>query len=203
STSRSEHRDALATLDALTRINERAPASRARLASLATTYRERGDELIAFTLSLWVAHADAASGRAAAARRGVAAACAVGAERQFRVGTSWWAPELAAVAREYAPPELSEYAESLVMIGAAATSAARPTVVLARDGDVTIAGAAFDAGGWREGRSGSGVLRRYFRVVLSAYPAALARDELADLLWPESEGDRAIRNLYDATKDLR
>jgi DNA-binding SARP family transcriptional activator len=47
------------------------------------------------------------------------------------------------------------------------------------------------------------VLRRYFRALLSAHPAALARDELADLLWPESEGDKAVRNLYDATKDLR
>ena len=47
------------------------------------------------------------------------------------------------------------------------------------------------------------MLRRYFRALLSAYPAALARDELADLLWPESEGDKAVRNLYDATKDLR
>jgi len=47
------------------------------------------------------------------------------------------------------------------------------------------------------------VLRRYFRALLSAYPAALGRDELADLLWPESEGDKAVRNLYGATKDLR
>ena len=76
-------------------------------------------------------------------------------------------------------------------------------VVVSRDGSITIDGRRLDESSWRSGRTGSGVLRRYFRALLSAYPAALGRDELADLLWPESEGDKAVRNLYGATKDLR
>jgi pimeloyl-ACP methyl ester carboxylesterase len=87
--------------------------------------------------------------------------------------------------------------------GEASRGAERPSVLITRDGVVIIAGREFAESDWREGKSGSGVLRRFFRVLLSAYPARLGRDELADLLWPESEGDKAIRNLYDATKDLR
>jgi DNA-binding SARP family transcriptional activator len=68
---------------------------------------------------------------------------------------------------------------------------------------VSVDGEPLDESAWRVGRSGSGVLRRYFRALLSAYPAALLRDGLADLLWPQSEGDKAVRNLYASTKDLR
>jgi DNA-binding SARP family transcriptional activator len=38
---------------------------------------------------------------------------------------------------------------------------------------------------------------------VEAHPRGISRDELADRLWPESEGDKAVRNLYAATKDLR
>jgi DNA-binding SARP family transcriptional activator len=31
----------------------------------------------------------------------------------------------------------------------------------------------------------------------------VARDDLADQLWPDSEGDKAVRNLYATMKDLR
>lgn len=202
-TPRSEYRDAIATLNALLHLGDRAATSRAVLQKLAAAYLERDDALVTFTLQLWVAHADARAGRTGAARRAVAQACALGAERGFRLGTSWWAPELALVAREHAPPELTEYAETLVATGDAAAPDQRPAVTITREGIVSVGDHALQDADWREGRSGSGVLRRFFRVLLSAHPARLARDELADLLWPESEGDKAVRNLYDATKDLR
>jgi len=107
------------------------------------------------------------------------------------------------VARDLAPAELSEFAERLIAHGETSSAAEHATVAVGRDGTVMVGGRELDDSAWREGRSGSGVLRRYFRVLLSAYPARLGRDELADLLWPESEGDKAVRNLYDATKDLR
>lgn len=202
-TPRTEHRDAIATLDALVHLNDRPTTSRGVLARLADSYAKHGDDLTSFTLRLWVAYADAQSGRVAAARRAVMRACALGAERGFRLGTSWWAPELAAIAREHATPELAEFAERLLSAGGPASETDPPDVSMTREGAVAVAGRTFEDADWREGRSGSGVLRRYFRVLLSAYPARLERDEIADLLWPESEGDKAVRNLYDATKDLR
>ena len=202
-TPRSEHREAIATLDALIALDDQPAASRGTLGKLVTRYERRGDALSAFTLALWVALIDARTGRAAAARRGVSRACASGKERGFRLGTSWWAPELASLARELAPPESSEFAHQLIAVGEGTQGDARPDVAISRDAAVSVGGRALDDAAWREGRSGSGVLRRYFRVLLSAYPAQLDRDELADLLWPESEGDKAVRNLYDATKDLR
>ena len=200
---RTEHREAIATLSALIRLPDRLAASRAQLSALAAAYRKRDDALTDFTLTLWVAHADAASGRLAAARRNVARACGLGSERGFRLGTSWWSSEVVTVAREHAPAEFADFADRLLVAPSTPRPGPERHVVVSRDGTVTVDGQPLDESTWRQGRSGSGVLRRYFRALLSAYPAALARDELADLLWPESEGDKAVRNLYDATKDLR
>jgi two-component SAPR family response regulator len=119
------------------------------------------------------------------------------------VSTSWWAPEIVAVAQEHAPAELADVAERLLAAPGSARAAPQRVTLVSRDGAVTVDGRPLEDAAWRQGRSGSGVLRRYFRALVSAYPASLARDELADLLWPESEGDKAVRNLYDATKDLR
>ena len=47
------------------------------------------------------------------------------------------------------------------------------------------------------------MLRRLFALLAEAHPQLISRDELTDALWPESEGDKAVRNLYAATKDLR
>jgi hypothetical protein len=197
------YRDALATLNALIHLEDRRASSRAELAALTAIYRGRGDALTEFTLTLWLAHADAAGGRAAAVRRNVQRACALGSARGFRLGTNWWSEELVTVAREHATPEHAAFVERLFAAPVASRAAPDRAVVVSRDGSVTIDGLALDAASWRIGRSGSGVLLRYFRALLSAYPAALSRDALADLLWPQSEGDKAIRNLYAATKDLR
>jgi hypothetical protein len=197
------YRDAVAALSAIVDLEERRASARAKLSSLAATYRDRGDALMDFTLTLWVAHADAAGGRVAAARKNVARACAIGSERGFRASTNWWASELVVVAREHAPAEFAAFVDRLIAPPATPSSSQDREVVVSRDGGVSLNKPLLDASLWRVGRSGSGVLRRYFRALLSAYPAALLRDELADLLWPDSEGDKAIRNLYAATQDLR
>lgn len=197
-----DQREPVATVSALSRLSAHPSPARDELARLAEIYAGRGDALIEFVLRLWTAHADVVAGRMQRARAEVARACALGTEGGFRLSTSWWAPEVVTVARELAPLQYADFAERLLP-AAAAVSTSRPAVELSRTGDVTIDGRALGDGLWRRGRSGSGVLRRYFRALLSAHPAPLARDELADLLWPESEGDKAIRNLYDATKDLR
>ena len=197
------YRDAVAALSAILDLDERRSSSRAELSALAAGYRERGDALTEFTLTLWVAHADAVGGRIAAARKNVARACTLGAARGFRVSTNWWASELVTVAREHAPAEFGAFVERLIAPTSTPSQSQARAVVVSRDGSITIDGQMLDESSWRSGRSGSGVLRRYYRALLSAYPAALGRDELADLLWPESEGDKAVRNLYGATKDLR
>jgi tetratricopeptide (TPR) repeat protein len=199
----SGYRDAVAALSAILELDERRSSSRAELSALVTAYRGRGDALTEFTLTLWVAHADATGGRIAAARKNVTRACTLGAARGFRMSTNWWASELVTVAREHAPAEFGAFVDRLIAPPGTPSQSPAREIVVSRDGNVTIDGRTLDESSWRSGRSGSGVLRRYFRALLSAYPAALGRDELADLLWPDSEGDKAVRNLYGATKDLR
>ncbi len=116
--------------------------------------------------------------------------------------TSWWHPELVQVARTVAEADDRSWAESL-MVAAAHSVARAPRVQLRRDGSVVVDGVARPQDIWREGRTGSGVLRRYFQLLLERRERGWQRDELADALWPESEGDRAIRNLHAATYDLR
>lgn len=197
------YRDAITTLRSILRLDTRRASARAELVKLASVYRERGDALTDFTLTLWVAYADAAAGRASAARTHVARACALGAERGFRSGTSWWSPDLVLVAMKHAAPAFADFVDRLVSPAGPSRTTRERSVHIARDGAVSIAGAPLAENTWRAGRSGSGVLRRFFRALLSAQPAPLSRNELADLLWPESEGDKAVRNLYTATKDLR
>jgi hypothetical protein len=76
-------------------------------------------------------------------------------------------------------------------------------VEIYHDGSVILGGADMAPNVWREGRTGSRVLGRLFRALVAAYPASLTREALCDALWPESDGDRALRNLYAATNDLR
>jgi hypothetical protein len=197
------YREAVATLRALIDLEgKRSASARAAIAKTAASSRSRGDELTAFGLTLWLAHADAAAGRVEAARRNVTKACEIGLARGFRVATNWWAGELARTARQHAPAEFGEYVERLVSPPSGAPDT-EPEISIARHGTIVMNGAPLDEAMWRSGRTGSGVLQRFFRTLVAAYPAALGRDELADLLWPESEGDKAVRNLYGATNDLR
>lgn len=198
------YREAVSTLRAIADLGgPRAAAARRDLGHVADAYLARGDELTAFALLLWEAHADAKAGRVAAARRGVARACELGSVRGFRVATNWWTGEIVDTARTHVSAEFGEYVETLVAPPPVAGTPQARKVVISADGAITVDGSAFDPLNWRSGRTGAGVLQRYFRALVAAHPAALARDEIADLLWPDSEGDKAVRNLYAATNDLR
>lgn len=177
--------------------------ARGLLRGAAKALASRGDELGQFAMLFWLAIAEERAGRQVAARRAVSAACALGLRRGYVLSPNWWAPETVAAASRLAAREHLEYAAGLHRPPDAPAGAAEVGVRIARDGAVTVGGDVLAPERWRVGRSGSGVLRRLFASLVAAHPAGLHRDELADLLWPESEGDKAVRNLYAATDDLR
>src|SRR5207244_90264 len=52
-------------------------------------------------------------------------------------------------------------------------------------------------------KGAKGAARAACARLVAAHPRAVSRDELTDTLWPDSDGDKAVRNLYGAVKDLR
>lgn len=177
--------------------------ARQALDRLVRVYREKNDALTAFVLQLWSAHLDHELGRDRAARRSVAEACEIGIRRGFSLSPNWWAPEIVVTARALAPATGAEYAASLhLATGGSAPSASFPSIILAPT-EIAVDRTLFPDDQWREGKSGRNVLQRFFRLVLEAGPRGAERDALAFGLWPESDGDVAVRNLYWATRDLR
>ena len=176
--------------------------ARRLFADAAARFRARGDHLGEFAMLLWQALAEERAGRAAAARRLAAAACALGSERGYVLSPNWWAPEIVAAATRLAAGAELEYAARLHRPPDRTARVRAARVSLSADA-IRVDGAALPPERWRVGRSGSGVLRRLFAALVAAHPAGVQRDQLADLLWPESEGDKAVRNLYAATDDLR
>lgn len=174
------------------------------LRRLAALNRARADDLSAFACLLWLGVVQEQGGQRTAAARSVNEALASGLERAFRLSPNWWSAELLSVARRLATNELREYAGQLVEPATQATHPpSQSRVDVARDGSLHIDGVEVPAERWRVGRTGSRVLRRLFVALVAAYPSALTRDELTDFMWPESEGDSAVANLYAATNDLR
>jgi hypothetical protein len=178
-------------------------AARRTLLALSRTYREKDDQLDRFAVLLWLATVDRASGRDDAARRNANEACLVGRTHGFRVATNFWGPELATTARAYASEEDAGYAAALVTLEQAGGPKPKRPVVIRHDGTITIAGRPMPVDTWRQGGTGRRKLRLLFDTLRDAYPSSIDRDRLTDLLWPDSEGDRAIGNLYAAVNDLR
>jgi len=197
------YRDAVLALRSILAFRRSRDAEARRLfADAAARFRSRGDHLGEFAMLLWLALSEERAGRTVAARRHAAAACALGSERGFVLSPNWWAPEIVAAAGRLATRADLEYAAGLHRPPDAAASAGAAQVRISPDA-ISVDGVALPAERWRVGRSGSGVLRRLFGALVAAHPAGVPRDALADLLWPESEGDKAVRNLYAATDDLR
>lgn len=197
------HADALKMLRALLDLHEhRYAAARRACLALSRAYDEKDNQLDRFTALLWLATIDRAGGRDDIARRTANEACLIGRTAGFRGGTNFWGPELATTARAYADDENADFASGLINPGGTPATAA-PSVVIQRDGTITIAGRAMSEDAWRQGGTGRRQLRLLFDTLRAAYPSAVERDRLADLLWPDSEGDRAIANLYAAANDLR
>jgi len=195
----SGHAEALATLDAIfTLLDGDHLGAAKRLGDLAHAYLERSDLVTALALLLWrsVAYrkANAVKGAKAAARE----ACALRLRGPVRVSPSWWSRELLEAARLDGD---GRCASDLLDTTVGILDVPRQGVEVIGD-EIRVNGSALPSDAWQR-RSGARVLRRLFALLAEAHPQLISRDELTDALWPESEGDKAVRNLYAATKDLR
>ena len=198
------HADSLRMLRALLDLRDRRyVVARRTLLELVRSYHEKDDELDRFAVLLWLAALDRETGREDLARRNANEACSIGRARGFRVATNFWGPELAATARAYATEENADFASALLTLEEGPKARPKRSVVIRQDGTITIAGKPMSDDVWRQGGTGRRQLRLLFDTLRAAHPSAIDRDRLADLLWPDSEGDRAIANLYAAVNDLR
>lgn len=191
--------EALATLDAMFTLVDGDHLNAAKLfGELANGYLARSDAVTAVALLLWRSvgyrRGNALKGAKAAARE----ACALRRHGPVRVSPSWWAREILDAARIDGGERC---AEDLLGTTTGILDVARAKVDVTAS-EIAIAGKPIPDDAWRR-RSGARVLRRLFALLVEAYPSGISRDELADRLWPESEGDKAVRNLYAAMKDLR
>jgi tetratricopeptide (TPR) repeat protein len=198
------HADSLRMLRALLDLHDRRyVVARRTLLELVRLYRDKDDELDRFAVLLWLATLDRESGREDLARRNANEACAIGRAHGFRVATNFWGPELAATARAYATEENADFASGLISLQEGGRTKPKRSVLIRKDGTITIAGRPMSDDVWRQGGTGRRQLRLLFDTLRTAYPSTIDRDRLTDLLWPDSEGDRAIANLYAAVNDLR
>jgi tetratricopeptide (TPR) repeat protein len=198
------HADSLRMLRALLDLHDRRyVVARRTLLELVRLYGEKDDQLDRFASLLWLATLDREGGREDLARRNANEACSVGRTHGFRVATNFWGPELAATARAYATEENADFASGLISLQEAGKTRRQRAVVIRLDGTITIAGQPMADDAWRQGGTGRRQLRLLFDTLRAAHPSAIDRDRLTDLLWPNSEGDRAIANLYAAVNDLR
>jgi tetratricopeptide (TPR) repeat protein len=198
------HGDALRMLQAVEDVRaQRYARARNALIELIRTYGEKDDELDRFVALLWLATLYRSSGRDALARRSGNEACALGRSHGFRVATNFWDAELGTTARACAEPDHADFVAGLIGAVAPARDRPRPTVAITGDGVIVIDGTPLGDDAWRQGRTGRRQLRRLFDTLRAAYPSAIERGQLADLLWPDSDGDRSTQNLYAAMNDLR
>jgi hypothetical protein len=139
-----------------------------------------------------------------AASRALAQACAIFRRGGFHVSPNWWADELVTSGLA-AVPDDDANSRSVLQSMWAPRGAARhlfPSIQIAPDA-VLVDGQPLPPGVWREGKSGRRLLDRLFHTLCEAGERGMTRDELCDCLWPDSDGDRAVRNLYAAVHDLR
>lgn len=198
------HADSLKTLRAVMDLYDgRYAVARRAFLELVRAYGAKDDDLDRFAVLLWLATLDRESGRDDLARRSVNEACSLGRMRGFRLATNFWGPELPMTARDYASGENADFAARLLTQAGGARPRAERPVVIRRDGSITVAGEPLSPDVWRRGGTGRRQLRLLFDTLRAAYPSSVERDRLTDVLWPDSDGDRALANLYAAVNDLR
>ena len=198
------HADSLRMLRALLDLHDRRyVVARRTLLELVRLYDEKDDQLDRFAVLLWLATLDRESGREDLARKNANEACSIGRTHGFRVATNFWGAELAATARFYATQENADFASGLIALHEGGKAKPKRAVTIRQDGTISVAGRPISDDVWRHGGTGRRQLRLLFDTLRGAYPSAIDRDRLTDLLWPDSEGDRAIANLYAAVNDLR
>jgi tetratricopeptide (TPR) repeat protein len=161
----------------------------------------RGDSVTELALELRLAHLERTAGtdlRAAQHERNV---LRILRDSTVRLSPNWWSREIV----ESFAASVEDPLRFVLLTPAhepAACNGHERRISIGRDGKAFV-GDAEATLSWQVGRTGSRVLRRLFERLCVAYPRAVAREELADALWPESEADAAIRNLYGAVNDLR
>lgn len=196
--------EALRTLKALINLEEhRYPEARVELEGALRSATQRGDLLSEFVLLLWLAYLERLVGRDRVAGRLGRRALTLASTHDFRWSPNWWSAEVVRSAQTHAPDRAADAARLIASAGEADRAREQSTVEIFGDGRVLVDGCVLDPERWRVGRTGSHVLQRLFGLLVTSYPSPLRRDELAERLWPASDGDRAIRNLYAATVDLR
>jgi tetratricopeptide (TPR) repeat protein len=173
------------------------------LQPLVNHYVALSDWSTSFALLLWLACAHAEMGERATASAAVQAALRIGRSHGLRLSPNWWSDDLVRTARELASPEDAEYAAGLLGETGTVRETITTRVAVSGDGNILIDDQELPEQRWRMGKTGKRVLRRLFRCLAAAHPIGIERDELADLLWPDSDGDRALQNLYAALNDLR
>jgi tetratricopeptide (TPR) repeat protein len=177
--------------------------ARRLLVTLVEGYRSRDDLLVAMTLLLWSAHVEESAGHRARASRFLEEAWEIGSRHGFVIAPSWWSVQIVATGRALAAgTRMAQWAASLYA-PTPPTDQRVHFVALTLEGDVVVDGEPLNRDRWRRGGAGRHVLKRYLGLLSAAYPHGLARDQIADCLWPNSDGDRAVNNLYAATSDLR
>ncbi len=180
-----------------------APRAIEELQPLVDHYTALSDWSTTFALLLWLACAHEKSGERKTATAAVEAALRIGQTHGLRMSPNWWSDDLVRIAKELAPPQDAPYAGTLLTETGSVGEAVAMRVTISGDGNILVDGKPLPEERWRTGRTGKGMLRRLFQSLAAAHPVGVQRDELADLLWPESDGDRARQNLYAALNDLR
>jgi tetratricopeptide (TPR) repeat protein len=193
--------DALACLAALVDCSGNR-TSRAILAfeHLRKSARLRGDAVTELALLLRLADLERRLGSQQRAMRHARAVLELLRANRVVLSPNWWSAEIVASFAASVDDPLARALHAPALAGPAPFEP--PVVWIQSDGTARLGGRDLHLN-WTVGRTGSGVLRRLFSALLVAHPSPLPRDTLADHLWPESEGDSSIRNVYGAVNDLR
>lgn len=195
-----EQIDTIRTLDAFfALIDGQASIAAVEFHGLAETYEGRSDLVTAFALLLWEAVAQTDAGARRSATVALKRASALCTRAMVRLSPSWWAREAADAVSLLRGA--SVWPHPLHRVSSGIGKSGTPVLVSA-DARIWVDGRELPGEIWRR-RTGSGVLRRLFRLLVESHPRSVTKERLADRLWPESEGDRALRNLAGAVNDLR
>lgn len=192
------HTEALLTLEAFFALRASDPRQAMRLfTGLAQRYHDHSDLVTAFVLFLWSSVAARRSGMLRAASSAQKHALEIERRKLIRLSPNWWAAE---VSTEGVKPE-EQLSCTRHRVVSAVASVSSPRVVV-RGSRITVDGSEVASTSWQH-RTGSRVLRQLLEMLVRAYPGGVQRVILIDMLWPESDGDHAVANVYSATKDLR
>ena len=194
------HEALLCIRSVLARERGKLAIARAGFENVRRSASERGDVITEFAMLLHLVRVERLAGRHHRVRALARQATDLARLRAFRLSPNWWSADVVDDFREVAPE--AAIASRLIAPASRIRLRQRELVELLADGAVLVAGTPLPLQ-WQTGKTGRRVLQRLYLTLLEAWPLGVPRDELADRLWPESDGDVAVRNLYAAANDLR